>query len=142
LTQFLDTSILVPVFLAEHPHHAASMRLFLQCRREDDFCAAHSLAELYSTLTRLPLSHRATAQQAGLFLDSVCARLTPVHLDSGEYRSALQEAAAGDIVGGAVYDFLISCCARKVKASSLYTWNLRHYSRFGAELSAITQAPA
>jgi hypothetical protein len=131
----------VPVFLVEHPHHTASIRLFIQCRREEAFCAAHSLAELYSTLTRLPLPHRATAQQAGLFLDSVCARLIPVHLDSGEYRAALQEAASADIVGGAVYDFLISRCALKVMANPPYTWNLRHYSRFGPELSSIIQTP-
>jgi len=105
------------------------------------FARHTAFAELYSTLTRLPLPHRGTGQ-AGLFLDSVCARLTPVHLDAGEYRRALQEASAADIVGGAVYDFLISRCASKVKASPLYTWNLRHYSRFGAELSAIIQAPA
>jgi hypothetical protein len=89
-----------------------------------------------------PSAAASSHSAAELFLESVCARLAPVHLDAWKYRSALQEAAAAAIVGGAVYDFLISCLARKVKANFLYTWNLRHYSRFGAEFSAIAHAPA
>jgi predicted nucleic acid-binding protein len=141
LKPFLDTSVLIPVFLVDHPHHAASMELFLRCERQNAFCAAHTLAEVYSTLTRLPPPHRATTQQAKLFLDSVCDRLTPVGLDAAEYHAALREAAALDVVGGAFYDFLISRCALKVKANPLYTWNLRHYTRFGAELLELVQSP-
>lgn len=32
---FLDTSVLVPAFLVDHPHHAASIALFLRNSRRD-----------------------------------------------------------------------------------------------------------
>ena len=142
MTLFLDTSILVPVFLADHPHHAASLRAFLRCAHASAFCAAHSLAEIYSTLTRLPPPHRATAQQAALFLDGVCERLSPVSLNADEYRDVIRQASLSGIAGGAIYDYPIFSCALKVNANPFYTWNLRHYSRFDAELSAIVQSPA
>lgn len=139
---FLDTSILVAVFLADHPGHAASMALFRQCSPADASCAAHTLAETYSTLTRIPLPHRATAAQAMLFLDAVCENLRPVSLDPGEYRDALRRAAAAGIVGGAIYDFLMAASARKAAADRVYTWNLRPYERFVPELVASVQNPS
>jgi predicted nucleic acid-binding protein len=141
LSSLLDTSVLVPVFLVEHPHHAASMRLFQQCSRGSAFCAAHNLVETYSTLTRIPLPHRATPAQADLFLDNVCQRLDSVSLEATEYRDAIRQASIAWIAGGAVYDFLISRCALKVKADALYTWNTQHFSRFGSEFSQIVRIP-
>jgi len=49
-----DTSVLVPVFLEDHEHHERSLQAFLGADRRRDCCAAHSLAEVYSAMTRLP----------------------------------------------------------------------------------------
>ena len=51
---FLDTSVLVPVFYGDHVHHEASLAIFLQFDKSSGCCGAHSLAEVYSTLTRMP----------------------------------------------------------------------------------------
>ena len=48
---FLDTSVLVATFYADHEHHRPSIDLFLRFRKEEACCAAHSLAEVYVTLT-------------------------------------------------------------------------------------------
>ena len=51
---FFDTSVLVPVFFGDHVHHRSSLDLFVQFERAIGRCGAHSLAEVYSTLTRMP----------------------------------------------------------------------------------------
>lgn len=139
---FLDTSVLVAAFLGDHPGHTASVEIFQQCKPDHAFCAGHSLAETYSTLTRIPEPYRATADEANRFLDTICESLSLVSLEPAEYRETLRQAAAAGIVGGSVYDFLIASCARKAAATKLYTWNLRHYERFGAGLAEIVLSPA
>ncbi len=52
MRSFFDTSALVPVFMDEHPHHEPSLARFLRAEKKTASCAAHSLAEVYSTLTR------------------------------------------------------------------------------------------
>src|SRR5579883_3337568 len=67
---FLDTSVLVPVFYGDHVHHKASLALFIRFDKTTGCCAAHSLAEVYSTLTRMPGKHRISGEQAMLFVGS------------------------------------------------------------------------
>ncbi len=71
---FFDTSVLVPVFYGNHVHHTASLDLFVQFDRSTGCCGAHSLAEVYSTLTRMPGKHRISAEQAMLFIGSIRER--------------------------------------------------------------------
>jgi predicted nucleic acid-binding protein len=42
---------------------------------------------------------------------------------------------------GRVYDALLLACAAKVKVQTIYTWNLKHYQAFAAELSARIHTP-
>jgi predicted nucleic acid-binding protein len=100
LTLFLDTSVLVAAFLGDHPGHAASIGIFERCKPGHAFCAGHSLAETYSTLTRIPEPYRATADEGIRFLDTICGRLTVVSLEPTEYRETLREASVAGIVGG------------------------------------------
>lgn len=139
MIRFLDTSVLVPIFVKDHPHHARSIKLFAQCSQTADCCAAHSLLETYSTLTRLPLPYRATPEEAISLVRTVSERLKPIALEPGEYLATLEDASASAIVGGSLYDFLIYRCALKVNAGTLYTWNIRHYNRFGAEISRVPE---
>jgi predicted nucleic acid-binding protein len=67
LRALFDTSVLVPVFLEDHEHHERSRRAFLDAERRSDCCAAHSLAEVYATMTRLPGRHRLSGEQVLLF---------------------------------------------------------------------------
>jgi predicted nucleic acid-binding protein len=142
LKLFLDSSVLVPVFLAEHPHHVPSPRLYTQCTPDIAFCASHSLAEVYSTLTRLPLPHRATPGQAIEFLESIHSRFRFVSLEGDDYFASIREAAANRIAGGAIYDALIARCAVQVGADQIFTWNTRHYQLLGAEISQRIKSPA
>ena len=127
----LDTSVLVAAFLADHTHHIASLNLFLRFKKDEAGCGAHTLAELYSTMTRLPGKHRVSAENAMLFLAQTRERLTVVTLTGNEYYDAIQSASAKGVTGGTIYDALLASCALKAKAEILYTWNVRHFQRLG-----------
>lgn len=132
---FLDTSVLVPVFYGDHVHHAASLHLFITFDRSTGCCAAHTLAEVYSTLTRMPGNHRISGEQAMLFITSICERLSIISLSGDEYTKALAASAALGIVGGSIYDAMLAHCALKSEADSIYSWNSRHYLQCGPEVT-------
>ena len=112
---FLDTSVLVPVFYGDHVHHAASLDLFTRFPQEDVCCGAHSLLEVYSTLTRMPGKHRISSDQGILFITNIRERLTIVSLNADEYGDLLQKFTSIGIVGGTIYDAFLAACALKAK---------------------------
>ena len=138
---FLDTSVLVPVFLGDHVHHASSLAVFTRFSKTEASCGAHSLVEVYSSLTRLPGKHRIGGEQAMLFIESIQERLTIVGLLPEEYFTMLRANAALGIAGGAIYDALLASCALKSGAEILFTWNLRHYGQLGPKIKPLLQTP-
>jgi predicted nucleic acid-binding protein len=138
---FFDTSVLVPVFYGDHVHHQASLRLFIQFDRSTGCCGAHSLAEVFSTLTRMPGKHRISGEQAMLFVGSICERLSLVALDGDEYAKALEASAALGVVGGGIYDAILAHCALKADAETIYSWNNRHCAQCGPEVIRRLRTP-
>lgn len=138
---FLDTSVLVAVFYTRHVHHEPSFRLFTQFDKASGYCGAHSLAEVYSTLTRMPGGQRVDGDQAMLFIGDICERLSLVTLSGEEYLETLKESPAMGITGGAIYDALLARCAMKAGAEILYTWNVRHFVRCGDEVGRRVRTP-
>jgi predicted nucleic acid-binding protein len=134
LRAFFDTSVLVPVFIDDHEHHERSLKAFVDAEKKRDCCAAHSLAEVYSTMTRLPGRHRLSAEQVLLFLENIRERLTLITLTGDEYHAAIKENAEAGVIGGTIYDALIARCALKANVDALYTWNAKHFQQFGAEI--------
>lgn len=138
---FFDTSVLVPVFVPGHEHHDRSIAAFSRAEPGTSSCAAHSLAELYATVTRLPGVYRMSAEQAFVCLGAIEQRLTIVALNPNDYRLTIREAASAGIVGGALYDALLGACAMKASVDVLYTWNVRHFSRFSTRWSKLVRTP-
>jgi predicted nucleic acid-binding protein len=138
---FFDTSVLVAACIEGHEHHERSLSLFASVNPKTACCAAHSLAELYATLTRLPGKLRLSADQALLFLDSVEERLETIALDAREYRAAIRGAATAGIVGGTIYDALLVRCAVKAGATKIYTWDVADFQRLGNEIAGRVQTP-
>jgi predicted nucleic acid-binding protein len=138
---FFDTSVLVPVFYGDHVHHRASLALFIQFDKTTGCCGAHSLVEVFSTLTRMPGKHRISGAQAMLFVDSICERLSLVALEGNEYATALEAAASFGVVGGGVYDAILAYCALKAGAEAIFSWNARHYALCGPEVGRRLRTP-
>jgi predicted nucleic acid-binding protein len=138
---FFDTSVLVASFLDGHEHYDRSFAVLAGANRTNACCAAHSLAELYATLTRLPGKLGLSADQALLSLDSVAERLELISLDVPEYQHAIRAAASAGIVGGTIYDALLGECAVKARATKIYTWNVSHFRMLSAEIAAKVRTP-
>jgi len=81
---FLDTSVMVAAFWGDHRDHDASLRVFAEATPETAACGVHSLAEVYATMTALPVRPLLAPEQVFLFVQQIAERLTPVVLDTSE----------------------------------------------------------
>jgi predicted nucleic acid-binding protein len=138
---FLDTSVLVATFYGDHEYHAPSIDLFLRFGKKDACCAAHSLAEVYATLTGMPSKRRVGGDAALLFLRDVREHLTLVSLDEREYFQLAEEAASLNLASGAIYDALLGHCALKAQAKTLYTWNAKDFLRLPQTIAKRVRQP-
>lgn len=131
-----DTSVIVPALVWRHPFHESSFHQ-LSAARNQGFAgclSTHSLAETFSTLTRLPTSPRISPHDAWRFLASLLdGKLELIPLMVKDYRHVLAQASASGWMGGIIYDALIVQAARKAGATRILTFNPDHFRRVCAE---------
>jgi predicted nucleic acid-binding protein len=142
---FFDTSVLVAAFLQRHPNHATAVN-WLSRARSGEFnwvVAAHSLAETYSTLSRLPKSDRQSPAIAAKLIDTNIAKggASIVALTAEDYVTVVQRMAEANVSGGAMYDALIAFAAQKANVEKLLTYNVSHFKRVWPEAGERIQAP-
>ena len=135
-----DTSCMVAAMCAWHEHHDQA-REEIERRLQDAetlLVAAPALVETYSVLTRLPPPHRLSAPDALTLLEAnFMSTGKIIALDARSYRALLRRAPRNGIAGGRTYDAIIAECARKVKGTTLLTFNLSHFipfARIGLEI--------
>jgi len=138
---FFDTSVLVAAALKQHPHHRRSLAAIAETDRQTACCGAHSLAELYSVLTRLPGNDRLGGDQALLVLDGVEQKMEVISLTAREYSAAINESSAAGVLGGRIYDALLAECALKARATRILTWNVAHFRSLRPEISVKVHTP-
>lgn len=138
---FFDTSVLMAAILLQHEHHRPSVAAYAKADKKNACCAAHTLAEVYAGLTRMPGAQRMPGDQALLFLDQIRERLTIITLDEEDYCSAIASAVAQGVVGGTIYDALLAKCALKANATVIYTWDLHHFRLLGPEVARQIRNP-
>jgi len=141
LKWFFDTSVLIPAFVEDHKDHDRCLAVYAPANQRVACCAAHSLAEVYAGVTRLPGVFRASAAQAILFLADIEEHLTIVSLNSAEYLTTIRQASANGILGATIYDALLAACAIKAKADTIYTDNERHFRMFGSNVARRVKRP-
>lgn len=121
---FLDTSVLVAAFWGDHPRHTPSLALVRSATPKTASCAAHSVAEVYSTMTRLPVKPPIPAEQALLFIRQIRERFTVISLTANEYFATVERLAGTALAKSYIYDGLIMTAAAKSGADSVYTWDV------------------
>lgn len=141
MNEFFDTSVLIGAFWRGHPHHEASLKLVSHANKRKSACAAHTLAEVYATMTALPVKDVIPPEQALLFVEETRERFTIVSLGEDEYFRTIEQAAARGFVSGRIYDALLLQCAAKVKAETIYTWNLKHFRAIRPENADRMRTP-
>lgn len=140
---FLDTSIYIAASLARHERHAACFELLSDTisKRRKMGCGAHSMAELYSVLTRMPRPDRVSPTDAIAIVDRIESLTTLVSLSSAEQMVVVRDCAARRLVSGIVHDAGLVACAQKAKATAIYTLNVRHFRLAAPDLSSIILEP-
>jgi predicted nucleic acid-binding protein len=125
-----DTSTLVAALLKQHPHHAIAFP-HLKAAQKGSIKAhltTHALAELYATLTALPLKPRLSPTDVQRLLDSsILPHFTIIALSGKAYKQAITLTAAQHLASGAIYDALHIVGARAAQCERLLTLNLKHF---------------
>ena len=138
---FFDTSIFVAATQKRHTRHVESLKLLAGVEENEGCCAAQSIAELYSVLTRTPRPHRLNPMDAIAVMELLKRRMQIVELDVNEQFTVLRELASRGLSGGIVHDALILQCAKKTAASKIYTLNARHFRLVAPELAELVFEP-
>lgn len=93
--------------------------------------AAHSLAETYSVLTRVPPPTRLFPPDALYAIErSVLPVATIVALSADGYADLIRRAVRDGTIGGQIYDAIVVTCARAGGADEILTFNERHFRPF------------
>jgi predicted nucleic acid-binding protein len=127
----LDTSVLISAMLSDHVHHQHSQPWLAQGKAGafDAVISAHSVAELYAVLTRLPRTPQISPTEALKLIQENVASFTPVALSGTDYLTVIEELAKAGVSGGAVYDAVIAKAAQLAQADYLLTLNVNHFLR-------------
>ena len=142
---FLDTSVLVASCWKGHQHYSQALPILQRIagKRDKGFISAHSIAEMYSALTRLPVVPRIHPTDAErIIAENILPLFQTVSLNERDYVEALKTVAGGGWPGGKIYDALLLRCAAKCKADRIYTFNLSDFKMLAPlALRTLISAP-
>jgi predicted nucleic acid-binding protein len=141
MKEFFDTSVLVAAFWRGHREHDTSLKRVAAANNKKSSCAVHTLAEVYATMTALPVKDVIPPDQALLFVQEVRDRFSIISLNKDEYFETIRQAAERGFACGRIYDALLLRCAAKVKAEVIYTWNVKHFKVIDPRQSHKIQTP-
>ena len=95
----------------------------------------HSIAELYSTLTRLPLQPRVHPTEATrVITDNILPNFEVVTIAKKDYLEALRLVESGGWSGAKIYDALLIGCAVRCDADRIFTFNLSDFRQLAPQL--------
>jgi predicted nucleic acid-binding protein len=138
-----DTNVLVAAFVPQHPNYAICRPWFQRAKAGEfqGYVSLHSLAELYSVLTKLPLAEKITPLAAqGIILPSL-EGFVKVQLDVADYVAAIEVVTRYGLVSGAVFDAVIAQAGLKVGVDRILTFNVRDFERLGDAVRELIQVP-
>lgn len=142
---FLDTNVLVAAVIKQHIDHERSFLVLdrVQAAQDEGAISAHSLAEMYAVMTKLPVPYRHTPEQALLSIEeNILKYFKTVSFTGNDYASLLREAAGTGIQGGTIYDAILLKSAAKAGVDRIYTLNLKHFQAIApADIVASLSAP-
>ncbi len=126
-----DTSVLVAGLHRAHPHHARAVVWVdaVAQRHVTGLVTYHALVELWSVLTRLPSSMRASPAQALQLVDRVRQVFEVVTLESTIYDDAMQRCTDRGFSSGIVFDALHLVAAERSAAHVVVTFNGSDFTR-------------
>ena len=142
MTFLCDTTVLFAASDRAHLHHGPSLALVAGAEPSRAFVAAHTLAELYATLSAAPAPKMRRLTDVLQAVTQAAAMFTPVTLSTEDYLEVLERAAESGVRSGQIYDALILKCAERAEVETVYTWNTAHFLRVASpELVCRIRSP-
>lgn len=139
-----DTSVLVAAIVDNHPAHKLALPWLQKVQKGtlQGVVAAHSVAEVYAILTRLPVRPRISPQLAQQSIERhVRSFFTVVSLSDVDYFTVIEHLSNQGIIGGATYDALILCAALKENVDQIVTLNVKDFRRLYPSLASRVITP-
>jgi predicted nucleic acid-binding protein len=127
---FFDTSVLVAASSEDHPQHTQAFAALrrVTAGRDQGFISTQSIAEVYASLTRLPVVPRIhPAEASRIVTDNLLPYFETVPVAKADYLEALSAMKDGGWAGPKIYDALLLRCAAKCNADRVYTFNLADF---------------
>lgn len=131
-----DTSLLVAACVQSHPQHEESVSWLKKAHQKSIqmFICRHSLAEVFSVLTRLPVSPKISTDIARYLIQyNIVDHASIETLTVALYCSAMQRVSQLGLSGGIIYDALIVEAAIQAKVDHLLTLNFKDFNRLTPE---------
>lgn len=145
----MDTSTMVAATVPALPDYGSAKPWLVRANAGafDFLISLHSIAEMYSVLTRLPVKPAISPTQARTLIrrDVLSCAIT-VALGENDYRQILDDLSQRGLSGGIIHDAVIARAADLAQVDHLVTLNVSHFQRVwpvGAArvISALTPPP-
>jgi predicted nucleic acid-binding protein len=139
-----DTSVLVAATLSSHRHHPRAV-VWLDAVSAGDIrgvVSVHALGEVWSVLTKLPITPPIAPADARRTVRDIVARFEVVPLTARVYDDALDRCCTRGLRSGAIFDALHLVTAESAGADTMLTFNSRDFTRLSAvSVPAIVEPP-
>ena len=127
-----DTSVIIAAMVELHPVHSRAVPWLERAKaKEFEFLiSVHTLAELFSVLSTLPIKPRISPGIAWrLIHDNIESTAKVISLTPLEYSKTIKSVSEKGFSGGIIYDALIAKAAQKSKADRLLTFNIKDFEK-------------
>jgi predicted nucleic acid-binding protein len=126
-----DTSVLVAAMLSTHRYHARAVAWLhsIPAGALEGVVSVHALGELWSVLTKLPVSPPVSPRTAREAINTILTQFEVVPLTVQIYQEALDRCTTKGLRSGAIFDALHLATAEAAGAASLITFNDRDFTR-------------
>ncbi|WP_404791406.1 PIN domain-containing protein [Altericista sp. CCNU0014] len=128
--------------LTGHSSHKVCLPQLLEAQSQQiqGLISTHTLAELYSALTRIPQTQISPALAQNLIRDNL-QTFECIPLTAEDYTEAINAMVRHQIPGGGIFDALIAQATLKSQADVLLTLNPKHFTRLGSVIASKVQVP-
>lgn len=135
MSDFFDSSILIGVIFADCPEHDDCVNVWT--RSEEKIVYSHGLLETFCQLTGGRLAEPVPADVAteSIVRNVQQKSVRVVSFEPAELWEHLGATRRVGVRGGAVYDYMHLCAARKAGAERIFTLNKRHFAAIAPDLA-------
>lgn len=135
MTALVDTNVLVAAAVVDHPHRGPALAVLE--RPSHYSVSAHSLLELYNTLTK-PRGYGWSPDRAWVVVRQMGAVFDVLVLTATEQLEAIDAFAHAGGIGAGLYDYVIGRVAVHRGIDTIITLNSKHFVPLFPDLTILT----